>query len=272
MAAEPVKVAVRCRPLSGREAALGHRAIVHRRRGQRTGPVPGAEPRGFRPASPGSSPSAGSSALSTSTVRSLPPGGGSHGRLQWHHLCLWQWESFTMQGAADSASQKGIIPRVFEHIFESVQRESGSRGLLAAVSLPLFPTGGDGVSMVMLLELGRAVSRGFSLLGLLTWSKSSSLPQSPGGSGSREAADQSTDTQTRTISDHTPSYEDAVAAAHEEPTSAQAPSPLRMNNPENLWAILSVKGEISKETLHLDLISTFPEWCHPWKDVPPPGL
>ncbi|XP_074414581.1 kinesin-like protein KIF17 isoform X3 [Zonotrichia albicollis] len=236
MAAEPVKVAVRCRPLSGREAALGHRAIVHRRRGQRTGPVPGAEPRGFRPASPGSSPSAGSSALSTSTVRSLPPGGGSHGRLQWHHLCLWQWESFTMQGAADSASQKGIIPRVFEHIFESVQ--------------------------------------GFSLLGLLTWSKSSSLPQSPGGSGSREAADQSTDTQTRTISDHTPSYEDAVAAAHEEPTSAQAPSPLRMNNPENLWAILSVKGEISKETLHLDLISTFPEWvmlCFISPNNPIPG-
>uniref|UniRef100_A0A8C3NQP9 Uncharacterized protein n=1 Tax=Geospiza parvula TaxID=87175 RepID=A0A8C3NQP9_GEOPR len=28
MAAEPVKVAVRCRPLSGQEAALGHGAIV----------------------------------------------------------------------------------------------------------------------------------------------------------------------------------------------------------------------------------------------------
>ncbi|OWK53305.1 Kinesin-like protein KIF17 [Lonchura striata] len=30
-------------------------------------------------------------------------------------------KSFTMQGAVDPSSQKGIIPRAFEHIFESVQ-------------------------------------------------------------------------------------------------------------------------------------------------------
>ncbi|KAL9825493.1 LOW QUALITY PROTEIN: kinesin-like protein KIF17 [Geothlypis trichas] len=50
---------------------------------------------------------------------------------------------------------------------------------------------------------------------------SKSQPQTPGGSGSREADDQSTDTRTRTISHHTLSHEDAVAAAHEEPASVQ---------------------------------------------------
>lgn len=30
-------------------------------------------------------------------------------------------KSFTMQGAVDPSSQKGIIPRALEHIFESVQ-------------------------------------------------------------------------------------------------------------------------------------------------------
>lgn len=30
-------------------------------------------------------------------------------------------KSFTMQGIADPSAQRGIIPRAFEHIFESVQ-------------------------------------------------------------------------------------------------------------------------------------------------------
>lgn len=30
-------------------------------------------------------------------------------------------KSFTMQGVVDPSSQKGIIPRAFEHIFESIQ-------------------------------------------------------------------------------------------------------------------------------------------------------
>ncbi|NWI36753.1 KIF17 protein, partial [Picathartes gymnocephalus] len=30
-------------------------------------------------------------------------------------------KSFTMQGVVDPPSQKGIIPRAFEHIFESIQ-------------------------------------------------------------------------------------------------------------------------------------------------------
>lgn len=30
-------------------------------------------------------------------------------------------KSFTMQGLPDPSSQRGIIPRAFEHVFESVQ-------------------------------------------------------------------------------------------------------------------------------------------------------
>lgn len=30
-------------------------------------------------------------------------------------------KSFTMQGVSEPAAQKGIIPRAFEHIFESIQ-------------------------------------------------------------------------------------------------------------------------------------------------------
>lgn len=30
-------------------------------------------------------------------------------------------KSFTMQGVSEPATQKGVIPRAFEHIFESIQ-------------------------------------------------------------------------------------------------------------------------------------------------------
>lgn len=37
-------------------------------------------------------------------------------------------KSFTMQGLLDPPSQRGIIPRAFEHIFESVQVWASWRG------------------------------------------------------------------------------------------------------------------------------------------------
>lgn len=60
-------------------------------------------------------------------------------------------KSFTMQGLPDPPSQRGIIPRAFEHIFESVQvlvvgrdwkglvegrGRAGARGLQAPQALP----------------------------------------------------------------------------------------------------------------------------------------
>ena len=49
-------------------------------------------------------------------------------------------KSFTMQGLTDPPSQRGIIPRAFEHVFESVQvwaswREGAGLGL-GACRLP----------------------------------------------------------------------------------------------------------------------------------------
>ena len=32
-------------------------------------------------------------------------------------------KSFTMQGVSEPAGQKGVIPRAFDHIFESIQVE-----------------------------------------------------------------------------------------------------------------------------------------------------
>ncbi|NXF25746.1 KIF17 protein, partial [Rhodinocichla rosea] len=47
-------------------------------------------------------------------------------------------KSFTMQGVADSASQKGTIPRAFEHIFESVQCAENTKFLLRASYLEIY--------------------------------------------------------------------------------------------------------------------------------------
>lgn len=48
-------------------------------------------------------------------------------------------KSFTMQGLPDPPSQRGIIPRAFEHVFESVQVGASSRdgaGLMLRASGP----------------------------------------------------------------------------------------------------------------------------------------
>ncbi|NWR03616.1 KIF17 protein, partial [Paradoxornis webbianus] len=47
-------------------------------------------------------------------------------------------KSFTMQGAANPSSQKGIIPRAFEHIFESVQCAGNAKFLLRASYLEIY--------------------------------------------------------------------------------------------------------------------------------------
>ncbi|NXN84199.1 KIF17 protein, partial [Bombycilla garrulus] len=41
-------------------------------------------------------------------------------------------KSFTVQGVADPSSQKGIIPRVFEHISESIWCAENAKFLLRA--------------------------------------------------------------------------------------------------------------------------------------------
>ncbi|XP_053226544.1 kinesin-like protein KIF17 isoform X4 [Podarcis raffonei] len=47
-------------------------------------------------------------------------------------------KSFTMQGILDPSSQKGIIPRAFEHLFESVQCAENSKFLVRASYLEIY--------------------------------------------------------------------------------------------------------------------------------------
>uniref|UniRef100_A0A8C6YW69 Kinesin-like protein n=1 Tax=Nothoprocta perdicaria TaxID=30464 RepID=A0A8C6YW69_NOTPE len=47
-------------------------------------------------------------------------------------------KSFTMQGIVDPATQKGIIPRAFEHIFESVQCAENAKFLVRASYLEIY--------------------------------------------------------------------------------------------------------------------------------------
>ncbi|NXR82653.1 KIF17 protein, partial [Pycnonotus jocosus] len=47
-------------------------------------------------------------------------------------------KSFTMQGVVDPSSQKGIIPRAFERIFESVQCAENAKFLLRASYLEIY--------------------------------------------------------------------------------------------------------------------------------------
>ncbi|KAF6109349.1 kinesin family member 17 [Phyllostomus discolor] len=47
-------------------------------------------------------------------------------------------KSFTMQGLADPPSQRGIIPRAFEHVFESVQCAENTKFLVRAAYLEIY--------------------------------------------------------------------------------------------------------------------------------------
>ncbi|XP_068170757.1 kinesin-like protein KIF17 [Antennarius striatus] len=47
-------------------------------------------------------------------------------------------KSFTMQGVSDPASQKGVIPRAFEHIFESIQCAENTKFLVRASYLEIY--------------------------------------------------------------------------------------------------------------------------------------
>ncbi|KAM6296236.1 LOW QUALITY PROTEIN: kinesin-like protein KIF17 [Aegotheles albertisi] len=47
-------------------------------------------------------------------------------------------KSFTMQGIMDPSTQKGVIPRAFEHIFESVQRAENAKFLVRASYLEIY--------------------------------------------------------------------------------------------------------------------------------------
>uniref|UniRef100_A0A8C5TXX9 Kinesin-like protein n=1 Tax=Malurus cyaneus samueli TaxID=2593467 RepID=A0A8C5TXX9_9PASS len=143
MAAEAVKVAVRCRPLSGREEARGCRAIVG---------VDSARARCLlrNPASPTEPPrqfffdGAFSGEHSTEHIYNEIAYPLVEGITEGYNGTIFAYgqtgsgKSFTMQGVVDPSSQKGIISRAFEHIFESIQCAENAKFLLRASCLEIY--------------------------------------------------------------------------------------------------------------------------------------
>ncbi|CAG5978438.1 unnamed protein product [Menidia menidia] len=126
MGSESVKVVVRCRPLNDREKALSSKVILSMdlHRGQCLISKPGA---GDEP--PKQFTFDGTYYIDQTTEQmyneiayALVEGvtEGYNGTI-FAYGQTGSGKSFTMQGVSEPAAQRGVIPRAFEHIFESIQ-------------------------------------------------------------------------------------------------------------------------------------------------------
>ncbi|XP_051493331.1 kinesin-like protein KIF17 isoform X2 [Apus apus] len=143
MAGEAVRVVVRCRPLSRRERAAGCRAVVC---------VEGARGRCSlqNPAAAGEPPKqftfdgAYCQEHSTEQIYNEAAYPLVEGVTEGYNGTIFAYgqtgsgKSFTMQGIMEPPTQKGIIPRAFEHIFESVQCAENAKFLLRASYLEIY--------------------------------------------------------------------------------------------------------------------------------------
>ncbi|XP_075762692.1 kinesin-like protein KIF17 isoform X4 [Pelodiscus sinensis] len=135
MASEAVRVVVRCRPPSEREKALGCRAVVSTdsARGQCCIHNPGAA---GQPPKQFTFDGAYGGGHSTEQIYNDIAYPLVEGVTEGYNGTIFAYgqtgsgKSFTMQGITDPPPQKGIIPRAFEHIFESVQlKEHPEKGV-----------------------------------------------------------------------------------------------------------------------------------------------
>lgn len=143
MASEAVKVIVRCRPMNEREKQLGCKLVINMdsTRGQCFIQNPTATedpPKQFT--------FDGAYYMSHNTEQiyneiayPLVEGvtEGYNGTI-FAYGQTGSGKSFTMQGVLDPPSQKGIIPRAFEHLFESVQCAENSKFLVRASFLEIY--------------------------------------------------------------------------------------------------------------------------------------
>ncbi|KAM6240939.1 kinesin-like protein KIF17 isoform 4-T5 [Porphyrio hochstetteri] len=143
MTAETVKVIVRCRPMNEREKALGCKAVISMEsaRGQcfLQNPAAGSEP-------PKQFTFDGAyyqehnteqiyNQIAYPLVESVTEGYNS---TIFAYGQTGSGKSFTMQGVVDPSTQKGIIPRAFEHIFESIQCAENTKFLVRASYLEIY--------------------------------------------------------------------------------------------------------------------------------------
>ncbi|XP_014807358.1 PREDICTED: kinesin-like protein KIF17 isoform X1 [Calidris pugnax] len=143
MASEAVKVIVRCRPMSQREKALGCKAVVSMEsaRGQcflQNPAAAGEPPKQF------TFDGAYFQEHNTEQIYNEIAYPLVEGVTEGYNGTIFAYgqtgsgKSFTMQGIVDPSTQKGIIPRAFEHIFESVQCAENAKFLVRASYLEIY--------------------------------------------------------------------------------------------------------------------------------------
>ncbi|KAM9758411.1 kinesin-like protein KIF17 isoform 2-T2 [Menidia menidia] len=143
MGSESVKVVVRCRPLNDREKALSSKVILSMdlHRGQCLISKPGA---GDEP--PKQFTFDGTYYIDQTTEQmyneiayALVEGvtEGYNGTI-FAYGQTGSGKSFTMQGVSEPAAQRGVIPRAFEHIFESIQCAENAKFLVRASYLEIY--------------------------------------------------------------------------------------------------------------------------------------
>ncbi|XP_055654922.1 kinesin-like protein KIF17 isoform X3 [Falco peregrinus] len=143
MASEAVKVIVRCRPMNEREKALGCKAVVSMEstRGQcfLQNPTAAREPPKQFTFDGVYYQEHNTEQIYNEIAYPLVEGvtEGYNGTI-FAYGQTGSGKSFTMQGVVDPSTQKGIIPRAFEHIFESVQCAENTKFLVRVSYLEIY--------------------------------------------------------------------------------------------------------------------------------------
>ncbi|XP_068271182.1 kinesin-like protein KIF17 [Nyctibius grandis] len=143
MASEAVKVIVRCRPMNEREKALGCKAVVsvESTRGQcfLQNPAAASEPPKQFTFDGAYNQEHNTEQIYNEITYPLVEGvtEGYNGTI-FAYGQTGSGKSFTMQGIEEPSTQKGIIPRAFEHIFESVQCAENAKFLVRVSYLEIY--------------------------------------------------------------------------------------------------------------------------------------
>ncbi|XP_045046907.2 kinesin-like protein KIF17 isoform X1 [Desmodus rotundus] len=143
MASESVKVVVRCRPMSQRERELNCQSVVtvDSARGQCFIQNPGAA---GEPPKQFTFDGAYYMDHFTEQIYNEIAYPLVEGVTEGYNGTIFAYgqtgsgKSFTMQGLTDPPSQRGIIPRAFEHVFESVQCAENTKFLVRAAYLEIY--------------------------------------------------------------------------------------------------------------------------------------
>ncbi|XP_029358617.1 kinesin-like protein KIF17 [Echeneis naucrates] len=143
MVSEAVKVVVRCRPLNDREKALGSDTVLsmdpHRCQCSIHRPGAADEPPKHFTFDGTYFIDQTTEQMYNETAYALVEGvtEGYNGTI-FAYGQTGSGKSFTMQGVSEPAAQRGVIPRAFEHVFESIQCAENTKFLVRASYLEIY--------------------------------------------------------------------------------------------------------------------------------------